>query len=435
MAAMVVENVRVDFPIYGTQRNLRTALFERATGGLIQHEGKNQDRVVVKALVDVSLKLEEGDRLALIGHNGSGKSTLLKVMAGIYEPIAGRVLVEGRVTPLFDMMPGLDHEDNAYENIFTAGLLIGMSRKQIEHKIPQIEEFCELGEYMSLPVRTYSAGMVARLGFALSTALDPGILLMDEGIGAGDARFAERAAKRMKELLLRSSIIVLASHNAPFVKSICNKAALMEAGRVVAVGPVDEIFEQYHASIHGTVPSPIAGEQHQTMQHLIKQDWPEAEFTPAAPLANQFAQCLGGCIETPEGAMCGRPTIHLPFKVCLRYRLLKDSPFTMIPNFHFVDWKGETLLISTPPEPVPTTQGDYVVSCTVDPFVFNAGRYSVTLALSSMELAQPVHFAAQDALRFELIEPRGVDPRRHGYEHEVPGVMRTRLAWQVAKAQ
>ena len=108
MAAMVLENVRVDFPIYGTQRNLRTALFQRAAGGLIQHEGKNHERVVVKALVDVSMKLEEGDRLALIGHNGSGKSTLLKVMAGIYEPIAGRVLAEGRVTPLFDMMPGLD---------------------------------------------------------------------------------------------------------------------------------------------------------------------------------------------------------------------------------------------------------------------------------------------------------------------------------------
>jgi ABC-type polysaccharide/polyol phosphate transport system ATPase subunit len=429
MAAMVLEHVGVDFPIYGAQRNLRTALFERATGGLIQHQGKNQERVIVKALVDVSMKLEEGDRLALIGHNGSGKSTLLKVMAGIYEPIAGQVLAEGRVTPLFDMMPGLDLEDNAYENIFTAGLLIGMSRKQIEGKIPQIEEFCELGEYLALPVRTYSAGMVARLGFALSTALDPGILLMDEGIGAGDARFAERAAKRMKEFLVRSSIIVLASHNAAFVRSICNKAALMDAGRIVAIGPVDEIFDRYHASIHGAAPAPVAD-----AGQPVKQGWSRAEFIPAAPLANQFAQCLGGRVETPEGALCGGPAIHLPFKVCLRYRLLRDSPFTMIPNFHFTDWKGETLLVSSPLEPAPTSQGDYVASCVIDPFVFNAGRYSVALALSSMELAEPVHFFAE-ALRFEVIEPRGVDPRRHGYEHELPGVMRTRLAWQIAKDQ
>ena len=169
-------------------------------------------------------------------------------------------------------------------------------------------------------------------------------------------------------------------------------------------------------------------------QHPVKQDWAQAEFTPAAPLANQFAQCLGGWIETPEGAVGGRQSIHLPFKVCLRYRLLKDSPFMMVPNFHFADWKGDTLLVSTPIEPGPGTQGDYVVSCIVDPFVFNAGRYSVTLALSSMELAEPAHFSAGGALRFEVSEPPGVDPR-HGYQNEIPGVMRTRLAWEITKAQ
>jgi ABC-type polysaccharide/polyol phosphate transport system ATPase subunit len=180
MARVVLENVGVDFPIYGAQqRSLRTALFQRATGGLIQREGKNQERVIVRALADVSFKLEEGDRLGLVGHNGSGKSTLLKVIAGIYEPIAGRLLVDGRVTPLFDMMPGLDVEDTGYENIFTSGMLLGMSRDLIESKVPEIEEFCELGEYLSLPVRTYSAGMTTRLGFALVTALSPDVLLMD----------------------------------------------------------------------------------------------------------------------------------------------------------------------------------------------------------------------------------------------------------------
>jgi hypothetical protein len=257
---------------------------------------------------------------------------------------------------------------------------------------------------------------------------------MDEGIGAGDARFAERAAKRMKDFFGRSSIIVLASHVAPLVKTICNKAALMDAGRIVAIGEVDEIFDQYHASIHGAAQPSVAGQLPEIAQHPVKQDWPRAEFTPAVPLANQFAECLGGGVETPEGVVCGRPSIHLPFKVCLRYRLLRDSPFTMVPNFHFVDWKGETLLVSSPLEPAPINQGDYVASCTIDPFVFNSGRYSVALALSSMELAEPVHFFAE-ALRFEVIEPRGVDPRRHGYEHDVPGVMRTRLTWQITKAQ
>jgi ABC-type polysaccharide/polyol phosphate transport system ATPase subunit len=430
MAAMVLENVGVDFPIYGTQRNLRTALFQRATGGLIQREGKNHERVIVKALVDVSMKLQEGDRLALIGHNGSGKSTLLKVMAGIYEPIAGQVLVEGRVTPLFDIVPGLDLEDNAYENILTAGLLIGMSRKQIEGKIPQIEEFSELGEYLALPVRTYSTGMVARLGFALSTALDPGILLIDEGIGAGDARFAERAAKRMREFLMRSSILVVASHNAAFVKSICNKAALMDAGRVIALGAVDEIFDLYHARIYGIAQSPAAG-----TQHSVKQDWSLAEFTPTATLANPFAQCLGGTVETMEGALCGRPDIHLPFKVCLRYRLLIDSLHRIVPNFHFYDHSGNRIFISFPAETAPTGCGEYLATCVIDPFTINVGRYSIGMAVSCYELPAPVHFYAEHALRIEVVEPAGVDPRRHGYLGGIEGVTRPRLQWQFSRVQ
>jgi ABC-type polysaccharide/polyol phosphate transport system ATPase subunit len=249
MAKVIVENVRVDFPIYATQRNLRAVILNRATGGLIQRQGKRQDRVVVEALADVSMTLEDGDRVGLIGHNGSGKSTLLKVLAGIYEPIQGRLLIEGRVTPLFDMMPGLDSEDSGYENIITSGLLFGLTRDEIERKIPDIEEFCELGEYLALPVRTYSSGMTMRLGFALVTAIDPDVLLMDEGIGAGDARFAERAERRLKDFVGRSRILVLASHSDATIRSMCNKAALMKAGRLVAMGSVDEVFEKYHEMI------------------------------------------------------------------------------------------------------------------------------------------------------------------------------------------
>jgi ABC-type polysaccharide/polyol phosphate transport system ATPase subunit len=261
MAKVVLENVRVDFPIYATQRNLRTAILNRATGGLIQRQGKNHNRVVVTALAGVSMTLEDGDRVGLIGHNGSGKSTLLKVLAGIYEPIEGQLLIEGRVTPLFDMMPGLDPEDSGYENIITTGLLLGLSRDEIESKIPDVEEFSELGEYLALPVRTYSTGMMMRLGFALVTALDPGVLLMDEGIGAGDARFAERAETRLNDFVGRSRIVVVASHSPTLIKSICNKAALMAAGRILAVGPVEDVFDKYHTIIHGAPrPRVVAAE-------------------------------------------------------------------------------------------------------------------------------------------------------------------------------
>jgi ABC-type polysaccharide/polyol phosphate transport system ATPase subunit len=253
MKELILDNVNVDFPIYSAQRNLRKVLLTRATGGLIGHEEAGSTRITVHALVDVSLHLKEGDRFGLVGHNGAGKSTLLKVMAGVYEPTSGRVLSQGRVTPLFDAMPGLDPEDTGYENAVTSGMLLGMTREEIEEKIPGIEEFCELGEYFALPVRSYSAGMITRLGFALATAFDPGILLMDEGIGAGDARFADRAAKRMEEFIGRSPILVLASHSEAMIRSTCNRAALMRAGKVVAVGTVDEVINEYHDLLSKTL--------------------------------------------------------------------------------------------------------------------------------------------------------------------------------------
>jgi ABC-type polysaccharide/polyol phosphate transport system ATPase subunit len=251
MSLVVVDKVHVDFPIYGNSRNFRRALFQRATGGFVQYK---EDRVIVKALSDISFTLDEGDRIGLIGHNGAGKSTLLKVLAGIYEPVSGQVLVGGKTTPLFDTMPGLDPEDSGYENIVTAGLLLGMSRDEIENRIPDIEQFSELGEYLSLPVRTYSAGMQARLGFSLVTTVDPEILLMDEAIGTGDARFTDKVAERLKNFVDRSSILVLASHSVDLVKRTCNKAALMSDGRILAIGAVEEVLADYDRLIHGQSP-------------------------------------------------------------------------------------------------------------------------------------------------------------------------------------
>jgi ABC-type polysaccharide/polyol phosphate transport system ATPase subunit len=246
MTAVVLDNVFVEFPIYGTGRSLRTALFAHATGGLIQRDAGSRRRVVVRALSGVSFTLRDGDRLGLVGRNGAGKSTLLKVLAGVYQPVSGQVLVSGQITSFFDVLPGLDPEDTGYENIITGGLLLGMTRATIESRIADIEQFSELGEYLALPVRTYSAGMMARLGFAVATAVDPGILLVDEGIGAGDARFAERALHRMQAFIDRSSILVLASHSDALIRAWCNRAALFESGELRLIGDVDSVLDAYH---------------------------------------------------------------------------------------------------------------------------------------------------------------------------------------------
>jgi len=255
MAALVLDDVHVEFPVYGSQRSLRRAILERATGGMIYREKRGSERIVIRALAGVSLTCRDGDRVALVGHNGAGKSTLLRVMAGIYEPTRGRALAQGRITPLFDTMPGLDGEDSGYENIITAGSLHGLTRAEIERIIPDIEQFSELGEYLTLPYRTYSSGMGTRLAFSIATALNPEILLMDEGIGAGDARFAERAARRMDEFMGKSRIIVLASHSEYLLRATCNRGVLLHSGKIIASGTLDEVFERYRESTH----EPLAG--------------------------------------------------------------------------------------------------------------------------------------------------------------------------------
>ena len=247
MTSIIAENVTIDFPIYGgSHRSLRQTLFAR-TGGLIRHEGTGrQQRTIVRALDRLSFTLQNGDRLGLIGHNGAGKSTLLKVLAGVYKPDSGSMRIEGRVSPLFNSAPGLDPDDNGYENIMTCGLFLGMTAEEINRKLPDIVAFCELGEYLDLPVRTYSNGMVARLGFAIATSIDPDILLLDEGLGAGDAAFAERAEARMKALIQRTRILVLASHSDALITGMCNRAMLLEKGSLIAIGPVDDILDRYH---------------------------------------------------------------------------------------------------------------------------------------------------------------------------------------------
>lgn len=245
MASITLDKVCADFPVYGSQISFRKALFNRAIGGLLSRPDDGSKRITVRALDHVSLQIRDGDQLGIIGHNGAGKSTLLRMLAGIYEPSQGTVKIEGGVSPLFNTSPGMDLDDTGYENIVTCGLFLGMSREEIAAKTEDIENFAELGEYMALPVRTYSAGMLVRLGFAIATAIDPEILLLDEGLGAGDARFANRVRKRMDALIKRSNIMVLASHSESLIEQMCNRAILLSQGRIVAEGTPKEVTERY----------------------------------------------------------------------------------------------------------------------------------------------------------------------------------------------
>ncbi len=243
MAAIDIRNIDVHFPIYDARaRSFRQSLL--GIGGARIGATKTH-HVVVRALNDISLSLAHGDRLGLVGRNGAGKSTLLRVVTGIYEPGAGSVHVEGRIAALTNITMGMDMEATGYENILIRGLMLGLTRRQSLDRVPEIEEFTELGDHLSLPLRTYSSGMVLRLAFAISTSVEPEILVLDEMISAGDQRFAEKAAGRLDRLTDAASILLVASHSPETVRKLCNKAALLRDGRLLEVGPVDHILERY----------------------------------------------------------------------------------------------------------------------------------------------------------------------------------------------
>jgi ABC-type polysaccharide/polyol phosphate transport system ATPase subunit len=204
--------------------------------------------VRVMALRDICLELEDGDRVGLVGPNGAGKSTLLRTIGGIYEPPQGTVTTIGKLATLLDLGLGIDLEMTGRENVYMRGIVLGMSRSDIHGKIQDIEQFAELGDSFDLPVRTYSGGMMVRLAFAISTSIEPEILLIDEAIGAGDHFFMKKAEERIQKIVSETKILILASHSLYVIQNFCNKCLLLREGRLARLGPVDEIMEAYFGS-------------------------------------------------------------------------------------------------------------------------------------------------------------------------------------------
>lgn len=240
----------VEFVIFDAKaRSLKHTVL-RGAGGSI---GRNQSNVVVvEALRDISLSLSVGDRLGLIGHNGAGKSTLLRILAGIYQPTRGMAKIQGRVAPVFDLGVGMDPETTGYENIINQGLFLCESRQSIRSRVDEIADFTELGEFLQMPLRTYSTGMRTRLAIGVVTSIEPEILLLDEGIGAVDSDFLRRARVRLQNLIGRSAILVYATHSTELLSELCTTAIWLDRGTFRIAGGIDEVIHAYLAAPDGT---------------------------------------------------------------------------------------------------------------------------------------------------------------------------------------
>jgi ABC-2 type transport system ATP-binding protein len=246
MVHVSLRNAAVEIPVYGVGSNsLKMTLMRRAVGGRVAQSGSH---VMVKALAGVSIDAKDGDRIGIIGQNGAGKTTLLRVLAGVYPPTSGEVELVGRVSPMFDISLGMAADATGIENIRMCGTLWGLTRAEIDAGMDDVAAFTELGDYLNIPVRTYSTGMMLRLAFGIATLRRPEILLLDEIIGVGDATFFTKARDRLQTIATEARIIFLSSHSMEVIRDLCNKVLWLYQGKVVGFGPVEEVIATYLAT-------------------------------------------------------------------------------------------------------------------------------------------------------------------------------------------
>ena len=248
MALIEFKALCVDFPVFNaTGRSLKKRLMHVATGGQLNADATGV--VVVRALDELNFSLENGERVALLGHNGAGKTTLLRVLSGVYAPTAGTAVVQGDVGSLIDISLGIDPEASGLENIYIRGRILGMSASEIQAKTPEIIEYAELGDFIEMPVRTYSSGMHMRLAFTISTSLRPEILLMDEWLSVGDEGFRHKAEARMNDVVESTNILVVATHSRALALNTCTRALWLEHGKIKMDGSPPEVCDAYFGPV------------------------------------------------------------------------------------------------------------------------------------------------------------------------------------------
>ncbi len=247
MAHIQLENASVEFALYsGRHHSLRSKLISTITGGHMARD--DSGRLVVRALHDLTLTISDGEKVGLLGHNGAGKSTLLRVLSGVYRPTSGEAAIYGKVGTLIDISLGINPETTGRQNIYLMARLHGLKKKEIDTQVDEIIKFSGLGDFIEMPVRTYSSGMQLRLSFAVSTALYPEILVMDEWLSVGDQGFKSLAEGRLRSMVNEAKILVFASHSRELLESVCTRGIIIEKGRVVEDGPMEAIAQKYFES-------------------------------------------------------------------------------------------------------------------------------------------------------------------------------------------
>jgi lipopolysaccharide transport system ATP-binding protein len=371
------------------------------------------------ALKDVSFSVEQGEVLGVIGPNGAGKSTLLKILTRITVPTKGTATIHGRVGSLLEVGTGFHGELTGRENIYLNGSILGMTRKEITRKLPEIVEFSGVSKFIDTPVKRYSSGMYVRLAFSVAAHLEPEILLVDEVLAVGDAEFQRRCLGRMEELSRYGRTVLFVSHQMPVLARLCDRAILLRDGQIEMDGPSEDVVAHYLQTEAGSG------------SHRIWTD-------PATAPQGRRARLREVKVVDQAGDVLDAVDVRHPVGIEIGFTLLRDD-VPVFPKIKVIDSKGDTAFnaMDTSPEWEHATKGDYTVTAWIPGNFLNEGLYSVEVSLSmigSMGTAKLVQQGvAPDAVSFHVHDPALGDSSKGRFSGQLRGAVRPLLDWSTRR--
>jgi lipopolysaccharide transport system ATP-binding protein len=375
----------------------------------LQRNGPNP---LIWALREVSFTIQPGEAVGIVGRNGAGKSTLLKLLSRITEPTTGIIELYGRIASLLEVGTGFHAELTGRENIYLNGAILGMTRAEIRRKFDEIVAFAEVEPFIDTPVKHFSSGMYLRLAFAVAAHLEPEILLVDEVLAVGDARFQRKCLDKMQEVGKQGRTVLFVSHNMPAVTRLCSRTILLDAGRVIGDGPSSEIVSAYLSSGLGTTAA---------------REWPDLEEAPG----NDVVKLRAVRVQSQAGTVTDAMDIRRPITIEMDYEVLK-SGHVLVPNLHFHNEEGVYAFVASDLDPEwrgkerPT--GRYVSSAIIPGNLLSEGTLFVGAAISTMDPVV-VHLYERDAVAFQVIDTMDGDSARGDYGGPMPGIVRPLLQW------
>jgi lipopolysaccharide transport system ATP-binding protein len=392
---------------YGTLRETIGSAVRR-----IRQRGHHQHEEIW-ALKDVSFEVAPGEVLGVIGRNGAGKSTLLKVLTRITTPTTGRATIRGRVSSLLEVGTGFHPELTGRENIFLNGAILGMKRREIIRKLPEITEFSGIEQFLDTPVKRYSSGMYVRLAFSVAAHLEPEIMLVDEVLAVGDAEFQRRCLGRMEEFGGTGRTVLFVSHNMQAIAQLCDRVILMERGGIALDGPSNEVVAQYLQMGHGT---------------SSEQVWPDLAKAPG----DSIVRLRRVRVVDESGSRTDAVDVRRPVGIEIELTVLRDAA-PIFPKIKLFDGKGDVAfnaLDTSARWREPSPPGDYVATAWIPGNLLNEGLLSVHVDICSMGLARLSHHAtSRDMISFHVHDPGEGGSARGQFSGQLQGVVRPLLEW------